>query len=127
MPPAVVPIIDKLSAVSTAWSPVQAASFNGQDIKVVLLQGDFVWHSHPDTDEVFFVQEGSMEMGVREGGVESVLKLNKGDMYVVPQGQEHRPLNANCRVLLFEKAGTVNTGDFDGEVPGHITQTDGRA
>ncbi|TXT06012.1 hypothetical protein VHUM_03773 [Vanrija humicola] len=125
--PAVVPIIDQLSAIDTPWDPRQAATFNGQDIKVVYLQGDFIWHSHSDTDEVFLVQEGSMQMGVREAGVESALTLNKGDLYVVPMGQEHRPFNADARVLLFEKRGTVNTGDFEGEVPGHIHQTDGRS
>ncbi|KAL1412266.1 hypothetical protein Q8F55_000009 [Vanrija albida] len=126
MPPSVVSISDQLAAITTPWDPRLAASFNGQDIKVVRLQGDFIWHTHPDTDEVFFVLEGSMQMGVRVDGVESALTLNKGDLYVVPLGQEHRPFGADARVVLIEKRGTVNTGDFEGDVPAHIHKTDGR-
>jgi mannose-6-phosphate isomerase-like protein (cupin superfamily) len=83
------------------------------------VQGKFVWHQHPDTDEVFLVIEGFLEIQLRDGQV----TLKAGEMFVVPKGVEHRPVAAGeCQVLLVEPAGTVNTGDAGGErtAPGDI-------
>lgn len=78
-----------------------------------------MWHQHPDTDEVFLVIEGFLEIQLRDGQV----TLKAGEMFVVPKGVEHRPVAAGeCQVLLVEPAGTVNTGDAGGErtAPGDI-------
>lgn len=86
---------------------------NDYHFKMVKIEGQFVWHSHAETDEVFIVIEGSMEIELRDGKV----TLNKGEMLVVPKDVEHRPFAAQeCSVLLIEPAGTVNTGDAGGEM-----------
>jgi mannose-6-phosphate isomerase-like protein (cupin superfamily) len=79
--------------------------------KLVKIRGEFVWHSHAETDEVFIVLAGSMDLRFRDGAV----TLQRGEMYVVPAGVEHCPWAANeCSLLLVEPAGTVNTGDAGG-------------
>ena len=81
---------------------------NDYQFKLVKVQGDFVWHDHPDTDEVFIVLEGQMTIEFRDGTVE----LSAGEMYVVPRGVEHKPWAADeCHMLLVEPQGVVNTGD----------------
>lgn len=82
---------------------------NDYQFKLVKVQGDFVWHDHPDTDEVFIVLEGQMTIEFRDGAVE----LSAGEMYVVPRGVEHKPWAADeCHMLLVEPRGVVNTGDI---------------
>jgi mannose-6-phosphate isomerase-like protein (cupin superfamily) len=89
-------------------SPRIAAELNGQHVKLVRFAGPFVWHSHPHEDEMFFIWRGSMRMEFRERTV----VLEAGDMLVVPRGVEHRPdADAEVLVVLFEPAGTLNTGD----------------
>lgn len=84
------------------------AEMNDYQFKLVKVQGDFVWHDHPDTDEVFIVLEGQMTIEFRDGTVE----LSAGEMYVVPRGVEHKPWAADeCHMLLVEPQGVVNTGD----------------
>jgi mannose-6-phosphate isomerase-like protein (cupin superfamily) len=90
------------------WSPKIVARMNGDEFKLVKLQGEFVWHRHADTDEVFIVVDGEMTLHFRDGDV----RLRAGEMFVVPKGVEHKPsAAAECRVMLVEAAGTVNTGD----------------
>jgi mannose-6-phosphate isomerase-like protein (cupin superfamily) len=90
------------------FSPRIAAELNGQHVKLVRFAGPFVWHSHPHEDEMFFIWRGSMRMEFRERTV----VLEAGDMLVVPRGVEHRPdADAEVLVVLFEPAGTLNTGD----------------
>ena len=85
---------------------------NDYQFKLVKLQGDFVWHSHADTDEVFIVIEGAMKIELSDGTVE----LNEGDMYVVPKGVAHKPYaEEECKVMLVEPRGVVNTGDSEGK------------
>jgi mannose-6-phosphate isomerase-like protein (cupin superfamily) len=104
---------DKLQRFSDHWSPRIIAQMNDTHLKLVKIRSQFVWHSHPETDEVFIVIDGSMEIEFRDGAV----SLNKGEMLVVPKGVEHRPYAAaECSVLLIEPAGTVNTGDAGGTV-----------
>ena len=99
---------DKLGRFSDHWSPKIVAAFNGHDVMVVKLQGEFVWHSHPDTDDFFFVVKGKLTIKLRDGDV----RLGPGDLYVVPKGVEHCPFaEEEVHLLLIEPAGTPNTGD----------------
>ena len=86
---------------------------NDYHIKLAKIQGEFVWHSHPETDEVFIVIEGKMSIQFRDGEV----RLNRGDMCVVPKGVDHRPYAEKiCQIMLMEPAGTKNTGDAGSEL-----------
>ena len=99
---------EKLSKFSEHWSPRIIAQMNDYHFKVAKVQGEFVWHSHADTDEVFVVLNGRLEIQFRQGSV----VLKEGEMYVVPKGVEHKPVaESECHILLVEPAGTVNTGD----------------
>ena len=102
---------EKLSKFSEYWAPKIVAQMNDYHFKVVKFQGEFVWHCHDDTDEVFIVLGGEMSIAFRDGSVE----LKKGDLLVVPKGVEHRPsADKECKALLVEPAGTINTGDTGG-------------
>lgn len=104
---------DKLSKFTEHWSPKIIAQMNGYYFKIVKFQGEFVWHSHADTDEVFIVLDGEMSIAFRDGSVD----LKSGEMFVVPKGAEHRPsADKECKVMLVEPAGTINTGDAGGEM-----------
>lgn len=102
----------KLSLFSEQWKPKVIAEMNDYQFKVVKLEGDFVWHDHPDTDETFIVIEGSLRIDFRDGAV----RLNAGEMYVVPKGVAHKPYaEREVKLLLIEPRGVVNTGDAGGE------------
>jgi mannose-6-phosphate isomerase-like protein (cupin superfamily) len=105
---------DKLSLFAAHWSPRVIARMNDYHFKLVKISGDFVWHSHPETDEAFIVLDGEMRIDFRDGQV----TLQPGEMFVVPRGVEHKPFAAaECAVLLVEPAGTINTGDaLDGPI-----------
>lgn len=104
---------DKLNKFAEHWSPRIIAQMNDYHLKLVKLRGEFVWHKHDDTDEVFIVLEGEMNIALREGEV----RLHAGEMFVVTRGIEHKPLAAQeCSVLLIEPAGTINTGDAGSEL-----------
>ncbi len=110
--PGVINLGDKLSKVDVLWTPKIVAQMNDYYIKLVKIEDEFVWHSHPETDELFLVIEGSMRIDFREGAVE----LSEGEMVVVPRGKEHKPFaEQECKVLLIEPVETVNTGDAGGE------------
>ena len=101
----------KLSLFEDHWAPKIIAGMNDYHLKVVKFQGDFIWHKHDATDEVFIVLDGEMTIAFRDGSV----RIEAGEMYVVPKGAEHRPsADQECRALLIEPAGTVNTGDAGG-------------
>ena len=86
---------------------------NDYHFKVVKFQGEFVWHSHDDTDEVFIVLDGEMSIAFRDDSV----KLKAGEMFVVPKGAEHKPFaEKGCKAMLVEPAGTINTGGTGGEM-----------
>ena len=103
---------EKLSKFSEHWLPKIVAQMNDYHFKVVKVQGEFVWHDHPETDEVFIVLKGQLEIQFRDGSV----ILNEGEMFVVPKGIEHKPVaKEECHIMLVEPAGTVNTGDVVGE------------
>jgi mannose-6-phosphate isomerase-like protein (cupin superfamily) len=99
---------EKLSRVSSYWEPKIVGELNGQHVRIVKFQGEFVWHSHRDEDELFMVLRGSFEMQLRDG----VVTLSEGELIVVPRGVEHCPKAAEeVHVLLFEPAETLNTGN----------------
>lgn len=102
----------KLAKISEHWSPKNIAQMNEYHFKVVKIEGEFVWHSHSETDEVFIVLKGQFEIQFRDGSV----ALKEGEMFVVPKGLEHRPVAEHeCHLLLIEPVGTVNTGDVVNE------------
>ena len=98
----------KLAQFSEHWSPKTVAQFNGHDIMVVKAKGEFVWHSHPDTDDFFLIVDGHLTIELPDGAV----RLGPGELFVVPKGVEHRPVaEEEVQVLLIEPSGTPNTGD----------------
>jgi mannose-6-phosphate isomerase-like protein (cupin superfamily) len=104
-------LAEKLSLFSDHWAPRSIAQLNDYEVKLVKVQGDFVWHSHAETDELFLVLRGKLRIDLREGAVE----LGPGELYVVPRGVEHKPFAAEeCEMLLVEPQGVVNTGDAGG-------------
>lgn len=106
-------LAQKLATFVQHWSPRVVAEMNDYQFKLVKLQGEFVWHSHEDTDEVFLVLHGEMEIGFRDRDV----LLREGEMYVIPRGVEHITRAASeCHALIIEPRGVVNTGDSGGEL-----------
>jgi len=104
----VVNLEQKLATFTDQWSPKVVASFNGHDVMVVKVKGEFVWHSHPDTDDFFLVLKGRLTIQLRDGNV----TLGPGDLYIVPKGIEHCPVaDEETHLLLIEPVGTPNTGD----------------
>ena len=103
---------EKLAKFSDQWAPKVIAEMNDYQFKLVKVQGDFVWHDHKDTDEVFIVLDGQVTITFRDGAVE----LSAGEMFVVPKGVEHKPFAEHeCYLLLVEPRGVINTGDGGGE------------
>ena len=103
----------KFAKFSDHWSPKIIAQMNDYHFKLVKFQGDFIWHNHVDTDEVFIVLAGEMSIEFRDGKVE----LKPGELFVVPKGVEHKPYaEKECEIMLVEPAGTINTGDTDGDL-----------
>ncbi len=108
MKPEPINLADKLTLFEDLWSPKTVASFNGHEIMVVKVKGEFVWHAHPDTDDFFLVLSGRLTIDLRNGPV----TLGPGELFVVPRGVEHRPrAEEETELLLIEPAGTPNTGD----------------
>jgi len=103
-------IADKLALFTEHWSPKVVGAVDDYEIKLVKLQGDFVWHTHEDQDEMFLVVEGHLTIRLRGGAVD----LGPGEFFVVPKGVEHQPTAAaECQVLLFERKGVINTGEAE--------------
>jgi mannose-6-phosphate isomerase-like protein (cupin superfamily) len=102
---------DKFTKFSDHWAPKAIAEMNDYQFKLVKIQGEFVWHSHAETDEVFIVLEGEMTIQL----LDSSIHLKSGEMFVVPKGVEHKPAaQVECKILLVEPRGIVNTGDAGG-------------
>jgi mannose-6-phosphate isomerase-like protein (cupin superfamily) len=98
----------KLSTFSEHWQPRVVGQFNGNDLMVVKVKGEFVWHKHDDTDDFFLVLKGRIDIQMRDG----IVALGPGEMFVVPKGVEHRPVAVEeAHVLLIEPQGTPNTGN----------------
>ncbi len=110
----------KFSQFHDHWSPRIVGELNGQQVKLVKFQGEFVWHHHENEDELFLVVKGRFRMDFRDRQV----CLEEGDLLIVPRGVEHRPVaDAEVHVLLFEPASTLNTGNVIG---GHTVRELGR-
>src|SRR6059058_3763881 len=111
MTSAVVDIDAKLALFAEHWSPKVVARLNDYEIKVVKLQGEFVWHTHEDTDELFLVVDGELTIQLRDLDV----ALTRGQLFVVPRGVEHCPrAEGEVHALLIEPTGVVNTGAAGG-------------
>ena len=109
----VVDLREKLSLFSEHWSPKVVATLNDYEVKVVKVKGEFVWHSHADTDELFLVVDGSLTIRLPDGDVH----LAPGQLFVVPRGVEHCPVAADeASLVLVEPTGVVNTGDAGGDL-----------
>lgn len=101
---------DKLKLLDETWSPKVVGELNGQFVKVVKFQGEYVWHQHDNEDELFLILEGRMDLHLRD----QVIKVNKGEFIIVPRGVQHKPVAPDmCHALLFEPAATRNTGEID--------------
>lgn len=108
----VINFAEKFALFSEQWKPKVIAEMNDYQFKVVKIEGDFVWHSHADTDETFIVLEGELRIDLRQGAV----VVRPGEMYVVPKGVEHKPYaDREVKMLLIEPRGVLNTGDQEGE------------
>ena len=100
-------IKQKFSKFSEYWSPKVLAEMNDYEFKIARIKGEFIWHNHTETDEVFIVIEGSMKILLKG----KTIKLSKGDLYVVPKGTDHKPVaEKECKLMLVELKGTKNTG-----------------
>lgn len=109
----VINLQSKLKLFPEFWTPKVIAQINNYHIKLVKIKGDFVWHKHDDTDEMFFVISGKMVIHFRDGKVE----LKQGELFVVPKGKEHKPFAQDeCEIMLFEPVGVVNTGDVKSDL-----------
>ena len=102
---------EKLSLFTSRWDPKIVGELNGQHVKLVKFQGEFVWHKHDHEDEMFLVVRGEFDMEFRD----RVVALKQGEFLIVPRGVEHRPVaRREAHVLLFEPVSTINTGDAGG-------------
>ncbi|GAC70907.1 cupin domain-containing protein [Gordonia soli] len=109
----VIDLRSKLAQFADHWAPRRVARLNDYDVKVVRILGDFVWHSHEDTDELFLVVSGDLTIDFRDHRI----VVGPGQLCIVPRGVEHRPrADAEVTALLIEPSGVVNTGDAGGEL-----------
>jgi len=113
-------ITEKLKLFSEYWSPKIVGELNGQQVKLVKFQGEFVWHKHDNEDEMFLVIEGVLKMELRDKTIE----IHKNEFLIVPKGTEHRPVaDKEVSVMLFEPASTLNTGNTEDELTKHHLET----
>jgi len=107
-----VKLTEKYAKFTDHWHPRIVAQINNHQVKLAKVKGEFVWHSHPETDELFWVHKGLLTIQLRHREVQ----LGPGEMFVVPKGAEHKPVAEDeCEILMFEPSGTVNTGEAGGE------------
>ncbi len=105
-------LAQKFGLIAEQWSPRVVAELNDYQFKLSRIEGDFVWHDHPETDEAFLVLEGELRIDFRDGQV----LLRPGELFVVPRGVEHKPFAAKeVKLLLIEPRGVLNTGNAGGE------------
>lgn len=101
-------LADKLGQFTEHWTPKIVANYNGNDVMVVKVKGEFNWHSHADTDDFFLVLKGRIRIEMREGDV----SLGPGELFIVPKGVEHCPVaEEEAHLMIIEPTGTPNTGD----------------
>lgn len=106
-------VAEKLSLFEELWTPKVIAQMNEVQFKLVKVQGEFVWHQHEDTDEVFIVVEGTLGIEFRDG----TTMLSSGEMCVIPKGIEHKPFAKElCKIMIIEPCNVINTGEAGGEL-----------
>ncbi len=104
----VINLKEKFSGITDYWNPRIAGELNGQHIKLARVRGEFIWHSHAEEDELFYVVSGKLVIELRDGSI----TLGPGDMTIIPRGVEHRPVaQPEAEIMMFEPASTVNTGE----------------
>ena len=112
MIPPSINLAEKLDRFEDTWAPKVIAALNDYQLKLVKLEGEFVWHSHAETDELFVCLDGSFDMEFRNG----TTTVQAGELCVVPRGVEHKPVaRERCHVMIIEPIGVVNTGDADSD------------
>ena len=105
-------LAQKLASFSEQWQPRIVGELNGQHVKLAKIQGEFIWHHHQNEDELFLVVHGSIILQLRDRDIH----LAEGEMFIVPRGVEHRPIaTEEAHILMFEPAGTLNTGNVRNE------------
>ena len=103
---------EKFAQFNEQWSPKIVGKLNGQEVKIAKIQGEFIWHAHEKEDELFYIVKGHITLKLRDRDIE----LDKGEMFIVPKGVEHKPVaEEEARILMFEPASTLNTGNIDNE------------
>ena len=112
---------EKLSQFSDYFNQRIAGELNGQQVKLVKFQGEFVWHHHDNEDELFYVVKGSFDMHLRD----KIVTVNTGEFLIMPRGVEHKPVaKEEVEIMLFEPASTLNTGNVENELtvknPGYL-------
>lgn len=100
----------KFELFSEQWQPKVIATMNDYELKIAKIEGEFIWHSHKETDETFIVIKGEIEIEFRDG----IVKVKEGEIFVVPAGVEHKPMSyKESQIMLIEPKGVINTGDID--------------
>ncbi len=116
----VVNIFEKFGLFTETWTPKIIGELNGQQVKLARLKGEFVWHSHADEDEMFYIVQGQLEIQFRD----KTVTLNPGEMIVIPRGVEHNPVaKEEVLIMLFEPAQTKHTGDVVHELTQTVSET----
>ena len=119
-------LTEALASFDAVYSPRIVARMNDYDVRIAHTLGEHLWHTHADTDEFFLVLDGQFHVALRDAdGRESTVVLKSGDTFVVPKGTEHKPSSPGGSILMFEPSGTSTTGDYSGDVPGHVDSTTG--
>ncbi len=110
--PPVVNMAEKLAGFSDHWNPRIIGRYNGNEVRIAKVDGEFTWHSHVDSDELFFVISGDFGIEFRDG----LVRLASGEMIIVPAGTEHKPVaNGECAILMLDREGEPNTGTSPSE------------
>jgi mannose-6-phosphate isomerase-like protein (cupin superfamily) len=105
-------LAEKLALFTEYWSPKIVGELNGQQVKLVKLKGEFIWHQHEQEDELFYVLDGVLKMAFRD----RIVEVHKNEFIIVPKGTEHKPIaDEEVSLLLFEPMTTVNTGNIENE------------
>ena len=126
MPSGPVNLTEALASFDQHWSPRIVQRVNDYDVRIAKVDGEHVWHVHQDTDEFFLVLDGVFDIALRDTrGVESAVRLQPRDTFVVPKGTEHRPTSPGASILMFEPSGTSTTGDRHEAIPAHVDSTIG--
>jgi mannose-6-phosphate isomerase-like protein (cupin superfamily) len=122
MPPQAIDLQHKLTLFNDHWAPRTVAEYNGHDVMVVKVQGEFQWHSHADTDDFFLVLQGELQIDLQIGLHERTVTLGPGQMFIVPKGVAHRPraVSGETHLLLIEPTGTPNSGDAQTAAPRRV-------